>query len=480
MTSPPAPARRLLALYVLCLGALMIFLDTTVVTVALPSIQANLGFSSAQLTWVLNGYMVTFGGFLLLGGRLGDLYGKRRLFLAGIGVFTLASLACGLAETQLQLVVARAAQGLGGAVVAALSLSLIMSLYVEPDERAMAMGIFGFVSAAGGSVGELLGGFLTQALGWHSIFLINLPIGLAVYALCLALLPKDAAGGPERSHDVLGALTITASLMLAVYAVVEASQIGWAATRTTTLLATAGALLAAFFAIEANVVEPLVPLRLFRLRNLAGANVAGALWAAGLFTWFITSALYLQRVLHYDPLEVGLAFVPADVLTGALSAGLSAKMVVRFGVRGPLLVGLLGSAVGLALLARAPVAGTFIWDVLPSMLLLGLGAGMAFNPLLLAAMNDVVEHESGLASGVVNTSFTMGGALGLAALTSLADVRTEALQRTGSDLLAALNGGYHVAFGLGALLTALAAMACVLVLRPRAVAAVPAPASTGG
>ncbi|MGH8148411.1 MAG: DHA2 family efflux MFS transporter permease subunit [Steroidobacteraceae bacterium] len=477
MTSPPATDRRLLALYVLCLGALMIFLDTTVVTVALPSIQSNLGFSGTQLTWVLNAYMVTFGGFLLLGGRLGDLYGKRRLFLAGIAVFTLASLACGLAQTQLELVIARAGQGLGGAVVAALSLSLIMSLYVEPDERAMAMGVFGFVSAAGGSLGELLGGFLTQTLGWHSIFLINLPIGVAVYALCLALLPRDGATETARSHDVLGALTITAALMLAVYAVVDASEIGWAATRTSSLLGIAAALLAAFFVIEAKVAEPLVPLRLFRLRNLAGANAAGVLWAAGLFAWFITSALYLQRVLRYDPLEVGLAFIPADVMTAAFSAGLSAKMVVRFGVRGPLTTGLLVSAVGLALFARAPVAGTFTWDVLAPMLLLGLGAGMAFNPLLLAAMNDVGEQESGLASGVVNTSFTMGGALGLAALTSLADVRGDALRRAGGGPLAALNGGYHVAFGLGALLSALAALLCVLVLRTRAAAA--EPASTG-
>jgi EmrB/QacA subfamily drug resistance transporter len=471
LTATSVPRKRMVALYVLCLGALMIFLDTTIVTVALPSIQSSLGFSRAGLTWVLNAYMVAFAGFLLLGGRLGDLYGKRRLFLVGIAAFTLASLACGLAHTRFELVLARAVQGLGGAVVAALSLSLIMRLFVEEAERAMAMGIFGLVTAIGGSLGELLGGLLTQAFGWHSIFLVNLPIGVAVYALCRSLLPHDEPTEAARSHDAAGALTITASLMLAVYAVVDASEIGWTAARTVSLLAVAAALLAAFITIEMQVAEPLVPLTLFRLRNLTGANVAGVLWAAGLFAWFVTSALYLQRVLHYDPLRVGLAFLPADVFTGVFSAGLSARMVERFGIRGPLGIGLLATTVGLALFARAPLDGTFVRDVLPPMALLGLGAGIAFNPLLLAAMSDVGADESGLASGVVNTSFTMGGALGLAVLTSLAAMRSGALEQAGEAPLIALNGGYHIAFGCGALLSALAALVGGLVLRPRASAA---------
>ncbi len=466
MSDRPAARRRLLALYALCLGVLMIVLDTTIVTVALPTIQSDLEFSRAGLTWVLDAYLLTFGGFLLLGGRLGDLYGQRRLFLAGLCVFTLASLACGLARTQPELIVARAVQGLGGAVVAAVSLSLVMSLFVEPAERAMAMGVYGFIGAAGGSIGELLGGVLTQGLGWHSVFLVNIPIGIAVYALCAALLPREAESEASRTHDAAGAIAITAALMLAVYAVVNANEIGWVSVRTLSLLGLAAALLLAFVIIESHVKEPLAPLRLFLLRNVAGANSVGVLWAAGLFAWFVISALYLQRVAHYDPLHVGLAFLPADLIMAAFSAGLSARMVMRFGIRGPLIGGLLLAAAGLALFARAPLGGTFTWDVLPGMVLLGLGGGMAFNPLLLAAMSDVGSHESGLASGLVNTSFMMGGALGLAAVASLADVRTSALQRAGFGPLAALNGGYHLAFGLGALLSALAALLAALVLSP--------------
>ncbi len=466
MSDRPATRRRLLALYALCLGVLMIVLDTTIVTVALPSIQSDLGFSRAGLTWVLNAYLLTFGGFLLLGGRLGDLYGQRRLFLAGLLVFTVTSLACGLSQTQFELIAARAVQGVGGAVVAAVSLSLVMSLFTEPAERAMAMGIYGFVGAAGGSIGELLGGVLTQTLGWHSVFLVNLPIGIGVYALCAALLPRESGSQAQRSHDVAGAVAITAALMVAVYAVVNANEIGWASVRTCGLLALATVLLLAFWAIESHVREPLVPLRLFLLRNLAAANVVAMLWAAGLFTWFVVSALCLQRVLHYDPLRVGLAFLPADLIMAAFSAGLSARMVLKFGIRGPLVMGLALAALGLALFARGPVDGAFIRDVLPGMVLLGFGGGMAFNPLLLAAMSDVDTHESGLASGVVNTSFMMGGAVGLAALASLADLRTGALQRAGSAPLIALNDGYHLAFWLGALLTALSALLAMLVLTP--------------
>ncbi len=478
MSDRLAARRRLLALYALCLGVLMIVLDTTIVTVALPSIQSDLGFSRAALTWVLNAYLLTFGGFLLLGGRLGDLYGQRRLFLAGLCVFTLASLGCGLAQTRPELIAARAVQGVGGAVVAAVSLSLVMSLFVEPAERAMAMGIYGFIGAAGGSIGELLGGILTQALGWHSVFLVNVPIGIGVYALCAALLPRESASQAPRSHDVAGAVAITAALMFAVYAVVNANDIGWVSVRTGGLLGLAVALLLAFVAIESYVAEPLVPLRLFLLRNLVAANIVAVLWAAGLFAWFVISALYLQRVLHYDPLRVGLAFLPADLIMAAFSAGLSARMVVRLGIRGPLTVGLLLAASGLVLFARAPLDGTFAWDVLPGMALLGFGGGMAFNPVLLAAMNDVGSHESGLASGVVNTSFMMGGALGLAALASLADVRTGALLRAGSGPVAALNGGYRLAFALGALLSLLAALIAALVLSPARPTAEARPASS--
>lgn len=472
--------RRWLALYLLCTGVLMIVLDTTIVTVALPSIQADLGFTGTSLVWVLNAYMLTFGGFLLLGGRLGDLYGQRKLFLLGLSLFTVASLACGLAETQFTLVAARAVQGLGGAVVTAVALSLIMNLFTEPAERAQAMGIYGFVCAAGGSLGEVLGGFLTDAFGWPSIFLVNLPIGVAVYVYCLRLLPRDTASSGARRLDIGGAITVTLGLMLAVYAVVDGNAAGWSSPQTLGLAAVAAILLALFLAIEARVAEPLMPLRLFTLRNVAASNVVAVLWAAGMFAWFVISALYLQHVLGYDPFRVGLAFLPADLIMAAFSAGLSAKMVMRFGIRGPLWIGLLIAAAGLALFARAPLNGSFVADVLPGMLLLGLGAGMAFNPVLLAAMNDVDEHESGLASGVVNTAFMMGGALGLAALASAAEARTAGLRDAGVEGLAALNGGYQFAFLLGALITALAALLVAVLLQPKlapAGAAVPASGS---
>jgi EmrB/QacA subfamily drug resistance transporter len=457
---------RWFALVVLCLGSLMIVLDTTIVNVALPSIRADLGFSQTSLAWVVNAYLLTFGGFLLLGGRLGDLYGHRRLFVAGITLFTLASVCCGVSTSQTMLVSARAVQGLGGAVASAVSLSLMMTLFTEPAERAKAMGVFGFVAAGGGSIGVLLGGVLTDLLDWHWIFLVNLPIGVLVCALSLRLLPAARAESAQRRLDVAGAVTVTAALMLAVYAIVNGNQAGWTSAQTLGLLGGAAILLTVFVAIEARVAAPLVPLGLFRLRNVATANVVGVLWAAAMFAWFFLSALYLQLVLGYSPLQVGLAFLPANLIMGAFSLGLSAKLVMRFGIRPPLAAGLLLASAGLALFVRAPVGGSFTVDVLPSMILLGFGAGMAFNPVLLAAMSDVRPEESGLASGLVNTSFMMGGALGLAVLASLAASRTSTLRAGGDDPLGALTGGYHLAFVVGALFAALAALLGALLLRP--------------
>jgi EmrB/QacA subfamily drug resistance transporter len=458
---------RWFALIVLCMGSLMIVLDTTIVNVALPSIKDDLGFTRTSLAWVVNAYLLTFGGFLLLGGRFGDLYGHRRLFLSGITLFTLASLACGLATTQGMLVGARAVQGLGGAVASAVALSLMMTLFTEPAERAKAMGVFGFVAAGGGSIGVLLGGVLTDLLDWHWIFLVNLPIGIAVVILSLRLLPAARLPATGRL-DVAGAVTVTAALLLAVYAIVNGNQVGWETGRTLGLLAAAAALMAIFLAIESRVVSPLVPLALFRLRNVATANVIGILWAAAMFAWFFLSALYMQLVLGYSPLEVGLAFLPANLIMGAFSLGLSAKLVMRFGLRKPLATGLVLAAIGLLLFVRAPVDGSFVVDVLPSMILLGFGAGMAFNPVLLAAMSDVKPEESGLASGVVNTSFMMGGALGLAVLASLADSRTASLRAAGDGRLGALTGGYHLAFIVGAVFAALAAGLGATLLRDRA------------
>jgi EmrB/QacA subfamily drug resistance transporter len=456
---------RWFALVVLCLGSLMIVLDTTIVNVALPSIKADLGFSRTSLAWVVNAYLLTFGGFLLLGGRLGDVYGHRRLFLAGITLFTLASLVCGLSTTQGMLVAARTVQGLGGAVASAVSLSLMMTLFTEPAERAKAMGVFGFVAAGGGSIGVLLGGILTDVLDWHWIFLVNIPIGILVVVLSLRLLPAARGAAGERRLDVLGAVTVTVALMLAVYAIVNGNRAGWTSAQTLGLLAAAAVLLGAFLVIESKVPSPLMPLSLFRLRNVATANVVGVLWAAAMFAWFFLSALYLQQVLGYTPLQVGLAFLPANLIMGAFSLGLSAKLVMRFGIRGPLATGLLLAAAGLVLFVRAPVGGSFAVDVLPSMVLLGFGAGMALNPVLLAAMSDVAPDESGLASGVVNTSFMMGGALGLAVLASLAASRTSSLRADGNDLLTSLTGGYHLAFAVGAVFAAGAAVLGAVLLR---------------
>jgi EmrB/QacA subfamily drug resistance transporter len=463
--------KRWLALYVLCVGVLMIVLDTTIVNVALPSIREDLHFTETSLVWVVNAYMLTFGGFLLLGGRLGDLFGHRRLFLLGITLFTVASLACGLANSQTLLITARAIQGLGGAVVSAVALSLIMTLFTEPGDRAKAMGIYGFVCAGGGSIGVLLGGLLTDAFSWHWIFLVNLPIGIVVYGLCLSLLPGGAGQAAGARLDFGGAITVTASLMLAVYAIVNGNEAGWTSVQSIGLLAAAIVLMAAFLAIESRVREPLMPLGLFRLRNVATANVVGVLWAAAMFAWFFISALYMQLVLGYSALQVGLGFLPANLIMAAFSLGLSAKIVMRFGIRIPLTAGLLLAAVGLALFARAPVGGDFALDVLPGMLLLGLGAGVAFNPLLLAAMSDVKPEQSGLASGVVNTSFMMGGALGLAVLASLAAARTGNLAAAGADAVTALNGGYHAAFFVGAVFAAAAAGLGAMLLRPGAHAA---------
>jgi len=467
---------RWLALLVLCLGDLMIVLDVTIVGVALPSIKEDLGFSDASLAWVVNAYLLTFGGFLLLGGRLGDLFGHRRLFLIGIGLFTLASLACGLAGSQEVLIVARAIQGVGGAVVSAVALSLMMTLFTEPAERAKAMGVFGFVASGGGSIGVLLGGVLTDALSWQWIFLVNLPVGVAVVVLSLRLLPASPSMAATRRLDIAGAVTVTASLMLAVYAIVNGNGNGWTSGRTLGLLAAAAVLMALFIGIEARVRAPLMPLGLFRLRNVATANVVGVLWAGAMFAWFFLSALYLQLVLGYSPLEVGLAFLPGNLIMGALSVGLSARLVMRFGIRLPLATGLLLAAFGLLLFARAPVGGSFVVDVLPSMILLGMGAGIAFNPVLLAAMSDVEPSEAGLASGVVNTSFMMGGALGLAVLASLAAARTDSLAALGDSELVALAGGYHLAFLIGALFAAAAAGIGIALLRPSAAPAMHAEA----
>lgn len=470
-TTAPAPTAgagsdaraRWLALIVLCLGDLMIVLDGTIVNVALPSIRDDLGFDETSLAWVANAYLLTFGGFLLLGGRLGDIFGQRRMFLIGIVGFTAASVACGISTTQGMLVVSRAVQGLGGALVSAVALSLLMTLFTEPADRAKAMGIFGFVLSGGGAAGVLLGGVLTDLFSWHWIFLVNVPVGIVVFLLSVRLLPAPAPAAAGRI-DWAGAITVTGGLVLLVYAIVNGNEWGWGDPRTLGMLGAAAALLATFLVVESRTASPLVPLRLFRIRSVSAANAIGVLMAAGMFAWFFFSALYLQQILGYTPLEVGLVYLPSMIVWGAASI-VSDRIVMRFGILPPLAVGLGLMAIGLVLFARTPVDGSILTDVIPGTLAIGLGAGIAFNPILLAAMSGVGPAEYGLASGVVNTAFMMGGAVGLAILASVAASRTDSLEAAGDPADVALNGGYHAAFLVGAIFVLVGIGVAVALLR---------------
>ena len=457
---------RWLALYVLCVGVLMIVLDATVVNVALPSIQDDLGFSNASLAWVVNAYLIAFGGLLLLAGRLGDLIGRRTIFLAGLGVFTGASLLCGIAQSQELLVGARFLQGIGGAMTSAVILGIIVTMFPEPRDRAKAIGVYGFVASAGGSVGLLAGGVLTQALNWHWIFFVNIPIGIATAAFATRLLDRDEGIGLRGGADVPGAFLITGSLMLGVYTIVKpAADEGWGAGRTLVLGAVSLALLAAFLVREATARSPLIPLRIFRSRNVAGANLVQALTVAGMFGMFFLGALYLQRVLGYDALQIGLAFLPATLAMGVLSLRYSGPLIMRFGARATLLPGLVLIGAALALFAQAPPAGDYVTHVLPVTILLGAGAGICFPALMTLAMSGATQDDAGLASGLVNTTVQVGGALGLAVLATLSASHSERLAADGSSAAAALTGGYHLAFWIGAALVAAALVAALTVLQ---------------
>jgi EmrB/QacA subfamily drug resistance transporter len=475
ITTPSAvdERRRWVSLVVLCVGMLMIILDQTVVNVALPSIQDDLGFSQSSLAWVVNAYLIAFGGLLLLAGRLGDLIGRRRIFLVGLAVFTLASMACGLAQSRAVLIGARFVQGAGGAMTSAVILGMIVTMFPQPGEQARAIGVYSFVAAAGASIGLLAGGALTQALNWHWIFFVNLPIGVATGIVATRLLTRDAGIGLREGADAPGALLIVGALMLGVDTIVEAGHQGWGSTRTLGFGAVALALLAAFLVREARTRAPLVPLRIFRSRTVAAANAVQVLMVAGLFGMFFLGALYLQRVLGYDAIEVGLAFLPVALAIGTLSLGVSARLIMRFGARATLLPGLVLIAVGLLLFSRAPVDGSYATDLLPVMLLLGVGAGLGFPALMTLAMSGATPSESGLASGLANTTQQMGGALGLAVLATLSSTHTEGLRAGGDSAAVALTGGYHLAFGVGAALVGVAIVLAVTLLpSPAADAAV--------
>jgi EmrB/QacA subfamily drug resistance transporter len=463
-----ANRNRWIALVVLCIGMLMIVLDQTIVNVALPSIQSDLDFSQSDLAWVVNAYLIPFGGLLLLAGRLGDLIGRKRVFLFGLAVFTGASLLCGLAESQAVLVGARFVQGIGGALTSAVILGMIVTLFPEPAERAKAIGVYSFVASAGASIGLLLGGVLTEAISWHWIFFVNLPIGLLTAVLTVRLLAREDGIGFGEGADVLGAILVTASLMLAVYTLVGASDQGWGSAHTLGFGAVAIVLAAAFLVRQATAANPLVPLRVFRSRNVSGANVVQMLMVAGLFGMFFLGAIYLQRVLGYDALQVGLAFLPVALSIGVLSLGFSARLITRFGARTTLLPGLLLIVAGLAFFSRAPVDATYLTDVFPSMLLLGVGAGLSFPSLMTLAMSGATERDSGLASGVVNMSLQVGGALGLAVLATLSATRTKHLIEAGSSAASALTGGLHLVLLVGAGLLGLAFVVAVTVLRSEA------------
>ncbi|MGH2973817.1 MAG: DHA2 family efflux MFS transporter permease subunit [Solirubrobacterales bacterium] len=463
-----APARqRWLALYVLCAGMLMIVLDVTIVNVALPTIQDSLGFSQSGLAWVVNAYLIPFGGLLLLAGRLGDLLGQRRMFLIGLGVFTAASLLCAVSENQAMLIGGRFFAGVGGALASAVILGMIVTMFPEPREQAKAIGVYGFVASAGGSIGLLLGGALTQAISWHWIFLINLPIGIATAYGALRLVDGKRGIGFDRAEaDIPGAALITSSLMLGVYTILGINQHGWGSTQTLVLGVVSLALGAAFIARQARIENPLMPLRLFRSRNVAGANLIQALLVAGMFGMFFLGALYLQRILGYDALEVGLAFLPATIVMGTLSLGFSEKLIMRFGPKNTLIPGVVTVGIGLLLFARTPVEGDYLADLLAPLLLVGLGVGTAFPALMTLAMSGATPEDSGLASGLVNTSMQVGGAIGLAVLATLAAERTDSQTAAGATHLAALNSGYHLAYLVGAGLVAIAVTIAVTVLRP--------------
>ncbi len=463
---------RWIALYVLCTGMLMIVLDATVVNVALPSIQDDLGFSQSGLAWVVNAYLIAFGGLLLLAGRLGDLISKRGVFLAGLTIFTSASVLCGLTQSQGLLIGARFVQGVGGAMTSAVILGMIVTMFPEPREQAKAIGVFSFVASAGGSVGLLAGGVITQSISWHWIFFINIPIGIATWLLARRLVENDRGAGFGAGADILGAALITSSLMLGVYTIVKpAAEDGWGAPLTLALGAGSLALLAAFIAREATASNPLMPLRIFRSRNVAGANLIQALTVAGMFGMFFLGVLYLQRILGYDALKTGLAFLPVTIVIGTLSLRYSELLITRFGARRVLLPGLVLIGSGLALFARVPVDGSYLADVLPTNILIGTGVGISFPALMTLAMSGATRDDAGLTSAMVNTSLQVGAAIGLAVIATLSATHSQDLIKDGAPVKSALTSGYHVGFWVAVGLVVAALGLALTVVRPEREAA---------
>jgi EmrB/QacA subfamily drug resistance transporter len=458
---------RWIALVVLCTGMLMIVLDMTIVNVALPSIQADLGFSQSSLAWVVNAYLIAFAGLLLLAGRLGDLAGRRNVFLAGLGVFTAASLLCGIAVNQEMLVAARFLQGTGGALTSAVILGMIVTMFPGPREQAKAIGVFAFVASSGAAVGLLTGGVLTQVLNWHWIFFVNLPIGAATAVMARRVVERDTGAGYRAGADVPGALLITGALMLGVFTIVDpAAQQGWLAGKTLAFGACCLVLFAGFIARQLTARNPLMSLGIFRSRNVTGANLVQVLGAAGMFGMFFLGSLYLRRILGYDPLQIGLAFLPVAVTMGALSVRYTDRLVLRFGARAMMLSGLMLIAAGLALFAVVPAGGAYLSHIFPVTVLVGTGAGLCFPALMTLAMSSATPQDAGLASGLVNTTAQIGGALGLAVLATVSAARSNALIAQGRPVALALTDGYHLAFWMAFGLVVAAIGVVAFVLRP--------------
>jgi EmrB/QacA subfamily drug resistance transporter len=460
--------RRWIALGVLCLGQLMMVLDATIVNVALPSIQHDLHFSQGNLTWVIDAYLITFGGFLLLAGRMGDLVGRKKVFLAGLVLFIAASIFCGLATSQTMLIAGRFVQGIGGAVASAVILAIIVTEFPEKAEQAKAMGMYAFVSAGGGSIGLLAGGALTQSLSWHWIFFVNVPIGVITFLLGSALIEENRGIGLAGGVDVAGSILVTLSTMLGAFAIVKSTEYGLLSARTLGVGGTSLVLLGAFFALESRIANPIMPLRILRLRTLMGSSLVRGLLVTGMFSSFFLGALYLERVLGYDAIDTGLAFMPLTIAIAVLSMGLAARAVARFGALNVLAVGLAAISAGLLLLTSQGVHASYFPGLFSAFLLIGLGAGASFLPLLTMGMADAPPQDAGLASGIINVSVQLFGAIGLATLGTIATDHSKALTAAGHSLNSALTGGYHLAYLVGAVCVGLGILAAFLILRPPA------------
>src|SRR6266550_2784232 len=465
---------RWLSLIVLCTGFLLIVVDMTIVNVALPSIQIDLGFSQPGLAWVVNAYLIAFGGLLLLAGRVGDLLGRKRVYLVGLGIFTGASVLCGLSFGQPMLIGGRFVQGVGGAVSSAVILAMIVTLFPEPLERAKAFGIFSFVASAGAAVGLLAGGLITQAVSWHWIFFVNLPIGIVTAIAAARLLAADKGIGLGQGADVLGAIMVTAALMLGVYTIVQTSDFGLGSTRTLVLGGVAVALLGAFVVRQARGRNPILPLRVFDSRKVAGTNIVQALMSTSFFSFFFLGSLDLERVLGYGPMAIGLAFLPVAIVMALFSIRFSAQLIERFGAGAMLGAGLATALVALLFVGLGPTNANYFVYLLTPMVLFGLGGGLAFPALTMIAMADVSPSEAGLASGLLNTTGQVGGAFGLAVLATVAGARTLDLAHAGVDGQAALAGGYHFAWLIGAGVVAVTIAVAAAFLRSRAQAQAPA------